>query len=505
MATKRIFTIGFALPGEEFEFVQFDSDQSLLDADIILFEPGFGAAHPSEDYEGIPLFSKYESPCVAQSLTHWRSELVSAVNAGKLVIVYLAKPLRYYRYTGDKTFSGSGRSRVTTNVVEEVRSYAAIPNVTSVEAKSGREVRLTKDGVYLAPYWKEFASHSPYEAFVEGKFTHSVLTTKSGEKIVAAAFRGRGWLLFLPPLRYDEKTFIKYDAKRKQGVWTAEAIKFGKRLTGTIVALADALTAGRSRTPSPEWARASMYATVEESDLQGTIEQVSKQIARLQQTRTDLQQKLLAAGGLRGLLYEQGKPLEYAVREALTLFGFEAKSFRQADSEFDVVFESPEGRFIGEVEGKDNRAINIDKLSQLERNIQEDFARDEVTDYAKGVLFGNAERLAEPSKRGRTFTEKCLTGAQRAGIALVRTADLFEPARYLRGHADTDYARACRQAIFAASGKEAEFAPPPVAGTTELTATRAPEHQSPIDATAAPDASNDAPGSAQQARGAATR
>ena len=38
MARKKIFTVGFELPGDDFESVSFDSDQSLLDADIILFE-----------------------------------------------------------------------------------------------------------------------------------------------------------------------------------------------------------------------------------------------------------------------------------------------------------------------------------------------------------------------------------------------------------------------------------------------------------------------------------
>jgi len=33
---KRIFTVGFDLPGSEFEYIKFDSDQTLLDADIIL-------------------------------------------------------------------------------------------------------------------------------------------------------------------------------------------------------------------------------------------------------------------------------------------------------------------------------------------------------------------------------------------------------------------------------------------------------------------------------------
>lgn len=42
MAKHRIFTVGFALPGDEFEYVEFDSDTTLLDADIVLFEPSLG-------------------------------------------------------------------------------------------------------------------------------------------------------------------------------------------------------------------------------------------------------------------------------------------------------------------------------------------------------------------------------------------------------------------------------------------------------------------------------
>ena len=39
---KRIFAAGFDLSGDEFEYVSFHSDQSLLDADIVLFEPSLG-------------------------------------------------------------------------------------------------------------------------------------------------------------------------------------------------------------------------------------------------------------------------------------------------------------------------------------------------------------------------------------------------------------------------------------------------------------------------------
>ena len=468
MAKKKIFTVGLDLPGDDFDYISFDSDQSLLDADIVLYEVGFGDHYASKSYEGEPLFDHYSSSRVTQNLQHWRSELTAATNAGKIVIVFLAKPLIYFRYTGDKQFSGTGRSRVTTNIVTQVESYTPVPNITSAQAKSGREVRLTKEASYLAPYWKEFSEYSGYEAFIDGKFSYALLKTKTGNKTIAAVVQGKGSLLFVPPLRYDEDKFVKYDSKKKESYWTPEALKFGKRLTSALSALSKSMLSGRVITPPPEWALDSVYITPEEETLHSEIAGISKDISALQQQRTEAEERLNEAGSIRALLYEQGKPLERAVRDSLRVFGFSAIPFIESDSEFDVIFEASEGRCLGEVEGKDSKAINIDKFSQLERNLQEDFAREDVTEYAKGVLFGNAERLKPPAERGEAFTSKCITAAKRVHVALVRTADLFEPIRYLRSHPDSDYAKACRKAILGTEGNVVEFPPVPISATVDV-------------------------------------
>jgi hypothetical protein len=138
--------------------------------------------------------------------------------------------------------------------------------------------------------------------------------------------------------------------------------------------------------------------------------------------------------------------------EVLRLMGFSAESFQDTESEFDVVFVSAEGRFLGEVEGKDSKAINIDKHSQLERNINEDFEREEVTEHAHGVLFGNAYRLTPLIERGDFFTDKCISAAKRMGTALVRTPDLFEVGRYLRSSQDEEFAARCRNSILNTKG-----------------------------------------------------
>jgi hypothetical protein len=209
MAKRRIFTVGFALPGDEFEYVDFDSDQTLLDADIVLFEPKLGSyqTEPYEQYNGKSILTHTSSFTIKKRLDHWRAEIVAAVNAGKLVIVYLAKPVELCRYTGERQYSGTGRSRITINVVVDVSSYESVPVVEKVTPKSGSETRLEKDGTYLAPYWTEFSEFSPYEVEIEGKFSRTSLASRMGKRTIGAAVHGKsGLLLFLPPLRYDEET-----------------------------------------------------------------------------------------------------------------------------------------------------------------------------------------------------------------------------------------------------------------------------------------------------------
>jgi hypothetical protein len=152
------------------------------------------------------------------------------------------------------------------------------------------------------------------------------------------------------------------------------------------------------------------------------------------------------------LLYEKGTPLEDAVLEALDVLGFKAERFKEGGSEFDSVFTSPEGRFLGEAEGKDSKAINIEKLRQLSMNVHEDYEREEVTELAKGVLFGNAQRLEDLSARDQFFTEKCVREARRFGFALVRTPDLFIAAKHVRERGDEAFKKRCREALLNTEG-----------------------------------------------------
>jgi hypothetical protein len=232
----------------------------------------------------------------------------------------------------------------------------------------------------------------------------------------------------------------------------------GKQFVNALVQIDKAVRMHAERTPAPTWVLQEEFALQEEIALKKERASIDQKIVELQNARTAVNANLEEAGNLKGLLYETGTPLESAVLEALRMLGFQAENYKDAESEFDVLFVDPDGeKLLGEAEGKNDKAINIDKLDQLNRNVQEEFAKRPDAKYAKGVLFGNAFRLAPLSERGDFFTDKCIAGAGRLSFALVRTPDLFPIAKYLKENPDADFAKACRKEILSTAGKVVIF------------------------------------------------
>jgi len=218
-------------------------------------------------------------------------------------------------------------------------------------------------------------------------------------------------------------------------------------------------------TPEPAWALQPRFALGTETTLRVQLLDAERKVEEAQKQKEQVVEELRSAGMYRGLLFEKGKPLENVILEALRLLGFTAAPFKESDSEFDVVFESDEGRLIGEAKGKDNKAVNIEKLRQLSMNIHEDLQRENVTAFAKPVLFGNGFRLQPISERPDPFTEKCHKAAATSSTALVFTPDLFWPVQYLVSNSDAEYALTCRQTLLSSTGRVV-FPPPPVAEKT---------------------------------------
>jgi len=450
---KKILTIGLELASDDVTHEEFTSRASLLDWDIVLFKPLIDEFISYDyQYKGRPSLNDSDSFQLKEACEHWRREIKQAVESGKTVIVFLSPVEEVYIDTGNRQHSGTGRNRATTQIVEPYDNYHSIPADLGPTNTCGSAVKLASKGAeVLAPYWSELASYSEYNVLLANANIPACLVTKNGEKTVGALIRSKtsnGTLACLPNVDFLRDEF----SDEKGENWTGEAVQFADRFIRAVIALDAAFHSTGEVTPEPVWATDQKYSLAAERSLRVDLLAAETQLELAQRHKEVIIEKLLAAGLLRGLLYEKGTPLESAIIDALRILGFSAKPYKDGGSQFDVVFDSTEGRLIGEAEGKDSKAINVDKLRQLAMNIHEDLQRDEVTAPAKGVLFGNGYRLAPPEERKVAFTEKCVAAAQSSSTALVATQDLFRAAHYLSDHEDASYAAECRIAILKSAG-----------------------------------------------------
>jgi len=178
------------------------------------------------------------------------------------------------------------------------------------------------------------------------------------------------------------------------------------------------------------------------------IEKLEKEIEVRKEKVNNLNSVIEEQEELKDLLFETGKPLEDAVIKALKILGFSAENYDDGELELDQIIISPEGiRYIGECEGKDSKDIDVSKFRQLLDGLAADFEKENVTEKAFGILFGNAQRLFDPVERSLDFTAKCKSGAKREKIGLIKTFDLFRIAKIIVENDNLEYAKICRDAI----------------------------------------------------------
>lgn len=465
---RKILTIGASLAHDISE-AEFDSRTSLLDWDIIIFRPvisEFRRRGDTTEYRGKPCLSDHASFALREACEHWRRELKQAFESGKTILVFLPELDEVYIANGEKSYSGSGRNQKITRIVVPYSNYTSLPVTVEPTNAHGREMKLEPAGSeLLSPFWAEFSLQLEYETILKPKNGTVVATTRAGDKPVGVLYRSaisNGSLLLLPSLDFYDETYMDERCE-----WTSEGKAFSANMTNAVIALDKALRASSDVTPEPEWAQDHSYLTSMEKKLQADLLEAEQAVEAAQRQKEVISDKLSDEGKLRGLLYEKSKPLEASIIQALKIMEFDAQAYKEGSSEFDVVFASKEGRFLGEAEGKDAKAINVDKLRQLSMNIQEDLGREEVDSPAKAVLFGNGFRLQPPCDRDVQFTEKCITAAISLSTALVQTCDLFKAAKYIKDNADQGYAKTCRSAILSTNGI-VKFPEPPIVDTVEV-------------------------------------
>ena len=456
---KNIISISFLIPGYPKNYYRYNSSQSLLDADIVVFEPDFSCYGQTSIYEGEPRFDKNASFTLIKHTEHWDSEISIALEEGKTVFVFMSQYKKIFVHSGEEEIWGTGKNASGMDAVTLYDNYEFLPiYIPDLIPKGGSEITFSGNSLF-ATFWKEFKKYIKYECYFDEEINTPLFFTKTGKKPVGGLFRrGRGNLVLLPPIRYPKEEFIEYNEEKEEEVWTNKAKSFGKQLVKTLIDIDSSLRNSAEASPPPNWVREDEYRLKSETELTEKISTISEKIDKLEEQKYTLSNRLQKEKRLKGLLFEKGKPLENSVIEALKILGYEAENYDDGNLELDQVIVDPNGdRYIGETEGKDNSAISIEKFNQLQLNMQEYLQREDVIGPATGILFGNGFRITHPKEREEQFTTKCIANAKNLNVILVKTSDLFKVAKYIRENNNTKFAEECRKTISRSKGKIVKF------------------------------------------------
>lgn len=449
---KSIVTVNTDIPGISDSY-NYNSGQSLHDHDIVVFDPTLPYYYNDIHFSsGASAIGINEGKQALANITHWKTELTGILKDGKTVFFLLGPHLEETYATG----TTPSKTRTITYTTAMLTNYAVLPFPVKVINSKGSKIKIVDSR--FRTLFDALKEHIAYEVYLDMEQKTPIATTASGNKVLSTVYQLKGHPGHLVLLPYFNLSDLADSDSEGNDVWTKEALGIGTKLIKALVELDKVLTQQSDRTPQPEWVdNISKSGYIKK--LGSEIEKIDQAIIEKEKARVKKHSELEDALNPTALLYETGKPLERAIESALMQLGYNVSTFREGPLEIDHVIISPGGkRLIGEAEGKDNTAISIDKFRQLETNINEDFQREEVTEPALGVLFGNGYRLKDPANRGTQFTDKCLINAKRLSTVLIQTSDLFAIAMYLQDNpGDEDYKKECRKIIESASGKVAHF------------------------------------------------
>ena len=133
---KLICTVNTELPTVEDGYISYTSGESLLDYNIVLFDPAFPDLDRITFSGGGSCFSIEASQVLKDSMSHWSTELIGALKAGKTVFFLLNE----YETDSATTGYSTPRKDARTYNTYRISNYVVLPIGIGVRNSKGRHL-----------------------------------------------------------------------------------------------------------------------------------------------------------------------------------------------------------------------------------------------------------------------------------------------------------------------------------------------------------------------------
>lgn len=340
----RIATLGIDLPDKRVFNIPFKSEYSLLDHDVIIFDTSkvffeYDTYPYQGSYMGYRNLDSDDSVYMLEDRERRIKEMIELVDIGKTLIIFCPIPNKCYVDSGQRQYSGTGRSQRTTRMVTNIDISSFLPRkVQSETIKSlGEEIVFDGDDVFHS-FWNKIRNMVYYKAYFNSSFGKPFLFIKGTRKPVGTWLTfEKGNIVFIPHLA-EEDDFNKL-------------IDYENAVSTFISAIIDLVNGLKTLTGEyslPEWT--SIYFLPGEKEL---CDKIHKEESQLPKALDHINNKKKQRDNIRQyklLLCRKGVALKNQVISVLNEIGLEAKE--GAEGRDDVVIRYRGKIGIAEVEAK---------------------------------------------------------------------------------------------------------------------------------------------------------
>jgi hypothetical protein len=419
----RVLSLDFRYTYEPADLATFSSTTSCLDYDAVIWDPtlAIDGYRTRSRYRGLPSLDENSSVTALHDIARRRREFAAILELGRVLVVLVSPPQRFYYDTGRREHSGTGRNRQTTRFVQEADFWHALPREVQLTAASGTHLDCST-GSGLRGLWSRFKDSFAYEAYMSqavGQPGWHIAGTKNVAGSVERTREG-GLLVLLPAVWFEEVDITDDDVEDA----TPDAAPFFADLLTTLEAM---------RNPDavevlPEWANE--YQLPDEPAKRAALVTRTTELQTAEAGVSEAADELRRAQRSKVLFTGTGRPLELAVRQVLEHLGGQITEPPPGRDDWIVTF--PEGEAVVEVKGVQGSGAERD-AAQLEKWVAQRIA--DTQNVPKGILVVNGWRLLPLSERVQpVFPDQMLaysvarkhslvTGVQLLGMLLAADSD----------------------------------------------------------------------------------
>ncbi len=366
--------------------IDFDSDESLLDYDIIFLDIEFISTlfHKEKSTDDRIWISESNQKRFDKRV----SEIEEYRDHKRILIIFLPSPQTYQFYAGNYVHGSFENTTFS-------------PEFLFIESIIGDRIDIipkTKFEVFLKKYHKLLLYKSCFTS--KGTIGEAIAKIKNTNKIIASFDDN---VIYLPSLKKTDS----YDEHFSNMIES-----FSNDLVNLLVQKKELINV-------PDWIDS--YQVLNENELIIDLEKLNQQKKQLEEIIAIKSEKLLDIQSYKVLLFGTGNVLENKIQEVFEDLGF--KILKADSNRDDLIVKYNDNVVIIEIKGVTKSATE-EHANQLEKWVSEYFLEYKIR--PKGILITNTYREVELSKRtNASFPNQMLHFSERRDHCLITSIQLF--------------------------------------------------------------------------------